>query len=220
VSQLLAGLDHLWQSDIVHRDLKPENILADFSGADLRIKLCDFGLSTPFQGGDTLRDFCGSPGFYAPECTTHNSYCGRKADLFSIGAIVLELLSGATYFRDEWLSAYRLVKSGNATHFRNEIKNSIDAAHRLVNDRYPPDIARAATSMINYTAVMRPEIHYLRQRNSWISHGGSAANKLDVLAHLNAGDKAVIHHFDRIPRGATKRTVNLRKKPALPNIGN
>lgn len=94
---------------ICHRDLKPENILVHFdskSGRCVDLKLCDFGLSSVFQSKVLLTDFCGSPGFFAPEMIVHGSYFGDKADVWSVGCILLELVLGHDRFCEAWMSAY------------------------------------------------------------------------------------------------------------------
>jgi len=50
-------------------------------------KLCDFGLCSPFTPGKPLTDFCGSPGFCAPEMITAGSYDGPAADIWSLGCV-------------------------------------------------------------------------------------------------------------------------------------
>jgi len=92
-----------------HRDLKPENILMNFDPnthicSDL--KLCDFGLSIQFKEKMILSDFCGSPGFFAPEMITKGAYYGDKADIWSTGCILLELILGHEQFCDIWMCAY------------------------------------------------------------------------------------------------------------------
>lgn len=52
-------------------------------------KLCDFGLCSAFIPGQALTDFCGSPGFFAPEMLSH-SYDGPAADVWSLGCVVRE----------------------------------------------------------------------------------------------------------------------------------
>jgi serine/threonine protein kinase len=90
-------------------DLKPENILLSFDAVTERcidLKLCDFGLSTKFKVKTLLSDFCGSPGFFAPEMIINGSYFGDKADVWSIGCILLELVLGHEKFCDVWMTAY------------------------------------------------------------------------------------------------------------------
>jgi serine/threonine protein kinase len=60
---------------IAHCDIKPENILINVTPTKILIKLCDFGIccfSTP--GNIIKRDFCGTPGFFAPEVLLEDKY--------------------------------------------------------------------------------------------------------------------------------------------------
>jgi serine/threonine protein kinase len=70
ITCVLKAVLYCHDQGICHRDLKPENILLTFdkeSGKCIDLKLCDFGLSTKFNSSSVLTDFCGSPGFFAPE---------------------------------------------------------------------------------------------------------------------------------------------------------
>ena len=50
-----------------------------------------------------LTDFCGSPGFFAPEIILSKEYNGQSADYWSIGCILLELLVGNAEFEQWWI---------------------------------------------------------------------------------------------------------------------
>jgi serine/threonine protein kinase len=82
---------------VVHRDLKPENILMD-GGTP---KIADFGLAgvaAPFNGsGFKLQ--CGTPEFTAPEVVAGAEYEGTAVDLWSVGVMLYEALSGQLPFR-------------------------------------------------------------------------------------------------------------------------
>ena len=76
---------------------------------EVHILLCDFGLCSKMLAGSwALRDFVGSPGFFAPEMLDEKvPYDGRKCDVWSLGAICLEMLLGHDEFHDIWLCAYK-----------------------------------------------------------------------------------------------------------------
>ena len=83
---IMAPVMYCHSLDVCHRDLKPENILlevretTDADGNPVTlvddIKLCDFGLCANCQDDGMLDDFCGSPGFFAPEIVTETKYNG------------------------------------------------------------------------------------------------------------------------------------------------
>uniref|UniRef100_A0A1D1ZE68 Serine/threonine-protein kinase ULK3 n=1 Tax=Anthurium amnicola TaxID=1678845 RepID=A0A1D1ZE68_9ARAE len=96
--QLGAGLDVLNTHHIVHRDLKPENILLSTPGNNAVLKIADFGLSRVVLPGQFADMVCGSPLYMAPEVMQFHKY-DEKVDMWSIGAILFELLNGYPPFR-------------------------------------------------------------------------------------------------------------------------
>ena len=110
---------------IAHRDIKPENVLVCgdphtwHQNPDAGIvKLCDFGLCADIpEDGWLLSDFVGSPGFFAPELLQRPAYDGARADLFSLGAVIVELIFGHDFFGAVW---YPVVWKSNLRRVRPE----------------------------------------------------------------------------------------------------
>jgi serine/threonine-protein kinase len=96
VGQLLSALHHAHQRGIVHRDLKPENVLLDTEGT---VKVADFGLAALMgrTGDDRITHSSvamGTMSYMAPEQRRDAHGVDQRADLYSAGVVLYELLTG------------------------------------------------------------------------------------------------------------------------------
>ncbi|KAG8125227.1 hypothetical protein E2320_020482 [Naja naja] len=91
--QILEGVHYLHSNMIVHRDIKGANILRDSAG---NVKLGDFGASKRLQticlSGTGMKSAAGTPYWMSPEVISGEGY-GRKADIWSVGCTVVEMLT-------------------------------------------------------------------------------------------------------------------------------
>ncbi|VAH11993.1 unnamed protein product [Triticum turgidum subsp. durum] len=84
------GLCHLKEKNIIHMDLKPANILLD---DHMVPKITDFGLSRPNESSHTIGQRFGTRGYLVPEYENAGKTL-VKSDIYSLGAIIIELVTG------------------------------------------------------------------------------------------------------------------------------
>ncbi len=97
VPQICDALQYAHEHGVVHRDIKPENVLLDKSG---RVKVADFGLAklmahdaadlTLTGAGQVM----GTPHYMAPEQVEHPADVDHRADIYSLGVVFYEMLTG------------------------------------------------------------------------------------------------------------------------------
>ncbi len=102
-------LARLHKQGIVHRDVKPANVVLCRDGS---LRLIDFGQAAPIARKRsvlaTLTPLVGTPEYIAPEQIDHQP-TDERTDIYSLGAILYEMLTGVVPFQSEdaWKSAYR-----------------------------------------------------------------------------------------------------------------
>ncbi|KAM3353919.1 hypothetical protein ACQJBY_024860 [Aegilops geniculata] len=98
IKGICEGLNYLHTQNIVHLDLKPANILMDDKMVP---KITDFGVSRCFKEDQTrtiVTIVAGTPGYLAPEFT--NGVITFKYDLYALGVIIMEILTGAKGYHE------------------------------------------------------------------------------------------------------------------------
>lgn len=103
--QLAAALEFAHKNDVIHRDVKPSNI--HFEPDRRLIKLMDFGIAAIDRGPlstETGQDIVGTPHYMPPE-----QLCGKpldkRSDLYSLGVVLFQLISGRLPYRGETVEA-------------------------------------------------------------------------------------------------------------------
>jgi serine/threonine-protein kinase len=143
VTQACRGLDYAHRNGVVHRDVKPGNLLV--SDSDV-VKLADFGIaratdqSSITQVGSVL----GTAAYLAPE-QARGEEAGPRADLYSLGVVTYQLLTGRLPYEANSLSELALKQ-------QREPPPPVDE----VNPRVPPELADAVALALSLDKEERP----------------------------------------------------------------
>jgi eukaryotic-like serine/threonine-protein kinase len=158
LEQMLSAVGAAHAAGVIHRDLKPDNIF--INGADNRIKILDFGLAKLSQGheaGETANSAMTSPGavmgtfgYMSPEQLS-GSQIDHRADLFSIGVITVELITGRRPFGGKNYHEHLTAILQQTFHLEGESEDAkrLDATLQKCLAKDPNDRFRSAGEMLS-----------------------------------------------------------------------
>ena len=176
VEKLARAMHAAHQSGIIHRDLKPGNVLLQIDNPSEKSAICnlqstipkitDFGLAKHLDDDTGLTQSgmpLGTPGYMAPEQAAGNvKECGHLADVYSLGAILYEMLTGRPPFRAETTLQTLL-----------QVQNDEPVPPSKLNSRVPRDLETICLKCLQKA----PGKRY-----------GTAAALADDLARFSAGE--------------------------------
>jgi serine/threonine-protein kinase len=124
IAQVADALDYAHRHDLVHRDIKPSNVMISQSGS---VKVMDFGLAKKPTANLTQAGLLlGTPSYMAPEQIKGEALDGR-ADLFALGVVLYQMLTGEKPFKGETISTIMY-----------KILNEDPPAPTILNSKLPP----------------------------------------------------------------------------------
>ncbi len=166
--QVCHAVQHAHQKGIIHRDIKPSNILVTLHDGVPVPKVIDFGIAKATEGRlsdltvyTELRQFIGTPAYMSPEQAEMSGLdIDTRSDIYSLGVLLYELLTGRTPF-----DAQELIQSG------------LDQMRRTIREKEPmrPSTRLSTMLVADLTAVAKRQsaeppklVHFIRGDLDWI----------------------------------------------------
>ncbi len=197
IVEVLEALAIVHDFGVVHRDIKPSNVLfrsvashernaAQRAGRVLGEEMAilgDFGLAKDLAGASGFTQAAGTPAYMAPEQSRTSSTIDHRADLYSMAALLYELLAGQPPFAADTLSD---VRRGRNDHHATSLR------------QLRPDLSDALVSLVDTGLSIDPD-----------HRPATAEAMIDALRtiHVDSGAQTII--TEPVPTGAPGRVLDL-----------
>lgn len=208
ITQALEGLSAAHDAGVIHRDLKPENIFLVHEREGVYPKILDFGISKVVtDGGDSEANLStrggrllGTPAYMSPEQARGLRTLDKRTDVYSMGVVLYELLSGSMPFFSE---------------------NSGDLLLMIINERAPelfevvPDVGKPLSDLVARAMSSAPadrfaDAHEMRRSLIEVADellGSDAARKLGARVRPASWRKTQGHTVDKPRESQLLRTA-------------
>lgn len=189
IEGVASALDAAQPLHLVHRDIKPENIM--FAGDD-SIKLADLGIAKFTSAGETsltmTSSVFGTPSYMSPEQAKDSSKVDCRADIFSLGIVFYEMLSGQLPFTGDTTMEIlaQLISDTPVPDIRSCCKDLPDDVARLISDMTCKDIGKRIQTPAE-----------LLTRLKAVSSQLEKISAVNSCARSEAGQKTVLSKNDR-----------------------
>jgi serine/threonine-protein kinase len=161
LEQVLGALGAAHDAGVIHRDVKPANVFLVSSEGELKVKLLDFGIAKllySHSGGPATETgrVLGTPDYLSPEHLQGDREIDHRADLFSVGSVLYELLTGSPPFRSTNVAA---------------------TTYAIVHKPFPPplldeSLTRAISPVLERALAKDPALRFQSAAQFWAAFSG------------------------------------------------
>lgn len=219
--QVASALNEAYRHNMVHRDIKPDNIMFT---ADHVAKLADLGIAKSTSDQDTMltmeASVFGTPAYMSPEQAMDSSKVDCRADIYSLGIVLFEMLSGQRPYRGsgtmEILS--QVVKEDDIPDIREYCPQLSSGIAELIRDM----TAKQLEKRIATPAELLKRIHAISTGNAGAS-AVAAADAVQPVSGLEATMPTMVKTASAEPLDATLQTAAVSKtipisEPTMPTM--
>lgn len=149
--QAALGLNHAHVKKVVHRDVKPQNILISENGD---VTIIDFGIAAQkgSNSGKSLTStgsIIGTPAYMSPEQFSTTKEITYQSDIYSLGVVLYEMLTGTVPFKNEFSSeVLSAIAHGRFVPATKLVKNVPDICRKILAKTFNPDIRKRYKNFI------------------------------------------------------------------------
>ena len=193
IFQCAKGLDYAHQNGVIHRDIKPGNIMISTKDD---AKISDFGIATVVGASDLPRPdgFAGSVFYMSPE-QLRNEPQTPQSDLFSLGAVMYELLTGTKPFEadTDYATFFKIgnVEPEPVKKHRRDVPESVE---RIVVRALEKDLAKRYQTSLQLASELSASFDHLRYLEEEINFEEkyNALKKLDFFKDFTSSELAEV----------------------------
>ena len=229
VRQVAGALDAAHGQGVIHRDLKSENIMLVSHNGDEWAKVLDFGIAKIRQPdgaaeGDITHAnlVVGTPQYMSPEQCSQSGALDARSDVYSLGVIVYEMLTGRVPFSGESATVIMMKQvqdpAPSVLSIRRELPASIDAVIKRALAKQPIDRFKSAGEFAEALTIAAAEE---ADPASVVAAAGAAATTPNspILAGADdADEQTLVRPRAEVPAVPPREFVRVERQPAPPPV--